>query len=396
MTATTVVVPTYNEAGNVAELVRRLGAVAGPAGIAEVIFVDDSSDHTPQVIAAVAAAAAVPVRLIHRPAAERHGGLSGAVVAGLAAAGTPWAVVMDGDLQHPPEDVPRLMAATGSADLVVASRYTGGGSAGGLAGRFRRFVSTRFTRTAKLVFPRRLGACTDPMTGFFAVRRDAVDLRSLRPQGFKILLEILVRHPLRVTEVPFAFAARQAEASKARWTHAVRLTHQLGRLRWDVWRGTGRQLASFATIGAVNVVLDVALFTALVLATGMPLTSKLAASVVAIGASYAMNARWTWPDAVRGRLRSRLPMFALLSLAGTGIAELCLVVSHYLLGLDSVLADNVSANGIGLALGLAWRFWSYGRWVFGEPAPAIDSPRMNTESDHMVSPAAVDVLDGAE
>src|SRR6185437_10337259 len=111
MSSVTIGVPTYNESDNVPELVRRLEAVREQAGIDEVIFVDDSTDDTPAVIERTSKLAAVPVRLVHRTEAERAGGLSGAVVAGIAAAHSPWVLVMDADLQHPPEDVPRLMAA---------------------------------------------------------------------------------------------------------------------------------------------------------------------------------------------------------------------------------------------------------------------------------------------
>ena len=144
MSSVTIVVPTCNESGNVAELVRRLGQLRFRGGIDEVIFVDDSSDGTPAVITEVSADSPMPVRMMHREPADRVGGLSGAVVAGLAAADSPWVLVMDGDLQHPPEDVPRLMAAAfdGNADTVVASRYCAGGESAGLSSSARRLVST--------------------------------------------------------------------------------------------------------------------------------------------------------------------------------------------------------------------------------------------------------------
>jgi energy-coupling factor transporter ATP-binding protein EcfA2 len=95
-----VLVPTRNEAGNVGPLLARLGPVLAGLG-GEVLFVDDSDDHTRAAVAAAASAAAVPVRLLHRTRAERTGGLGGAVQQGLAAATARLVVVMDGDLQHP-------------------------------------------------------------------------------------------------------------------------------------------------------------------------------------------------------------------------------------------------------------------------------------------------------
>jgi len=104
--AVTVVVPTRNEAGNVHELLRRLDEALGDI-VAEILFVDDSDDHTPQTVLAAAARSPRCVRLLHRPAGERGGGLGGAVVAGFRAARAPSAVVFDGDLQHPSEVVSR-------------------------------------------------------------------------------------------------------------------------------------------------------------------------------------------------------------------------------------------------------------------------------------------------
>ncbi|MFN8200868.1 MAG: glycosyltransferase, partial [Nakamurella multipartita] len=141
-----VIVPTFNEAPNVAELVARVGSAVADRGAdlsrVEIIFVDDSTDDTPRVIEQVARTAVLPVRMIHRTAPE--GGLGGAVVEGMRTATGTWCVVMDGDLQHPPELIPVLVARgeSSGADVVVASRYCGEGSADGLAGGVRRLVSS--------------------------------------------------------------------------------------------------------------------------------------------------------------------------------------------------------------------------------------------------------------
>src|SRR5262252_5381357 len=167
-----VLVPTRNEAGNVGPLVARLSPVLAALG-GEVLFVDDSDDHTSAAVAAAARAAAVPVRLLHRARAGRTGGLGGAVQEGLAAATARWTVVMDGDLQHPPEQVPNLIAAAErGADLVVATRYAGDGRADGLSSRFRGLASRGAGGAARLLFPRALAGVSDPMSGFFAVRSE--------------------------------------------------------------------------------------------------------------------------------------------------------------------------------------------------------------------------------
>jgi dolichol-phosphate mannosyltransferase len=227
------IVPTRNEAGNVREVTRRLAAALEGVA-AEVLFVDDSDDQTPDVVRDVATVTPHPrVRLLHRTGAERTGGLGGAVVAGLRAASAEWVCVLDGDLQHPPEAVPALLhaAQNSGADLVVATRYRDDGQAEGLT-TGRVAVSRAAASAAHALFPQRLRGVSDPMSGFFLVRRGALDLDTLAPQGFKILLEILVASPwLSVTEVGFDFAHRQAGASKASWQEGVRYGRSLARLR---------------------------------------------------------------------------------------------------------------------------------------------------------------------
>ena len=229
----TIVVPTFNEAGNVSALIGRI-ALACSALNTEVLFVDDSTDNTPQVITEAARSAPVPVRMIRRNAGERPGGLSGAVLNGLRGANADWVAVMDGDLQHPPELLPLLWARSqqGDADVVVASRYCNRGSAVGLANGARRAVSNGSTVLAKSLFPQYLKGCSDPMTGYFMLHRPAIDLMALQPCGFKILLEILVRCPLRVAEEPFIFDERFSGESKASLRQGLHFMRQIAALRF--------------------------------------------------------------------------------------------------------------------------------------------------------------------
>lgn len=241
------VIPTFNEAGNIPELLARL-ASAVPADLTcEVIFVDDSTDDTPRVIAETARDCRLAVSVMHRDKPE--GGLGGAVAAGLREASAPWIVVMDADLQHPPSLVPQLVAAgqrTG-ADLVVASRYTAGGSHTGLDGGFRVLASSLTTRLAKLTFRRQLRQVSDPMSGFFAVRAAALDAGLLRPLGYKILLELIVRCRLRrVTEVPYQFQDRFAGESKASLSEGWRFLRHLVMLRCS---GVRASMLAFGLIG---------------------------------------------------------------------------------------------------------------------------------------------------
>ena len=234
-----VIVPTRNEVGNIRPLIARI-ATAQRGIPTEVLFVDDSDDETPTVVEAIAeecAAGIVPdmtVRMLHRRAGARHGGLGGAVVEGIRLARAPWVCVMDADLQHPPELVRSLLdtARTGNASLVVASRYCTTGDSSGLSSASRVLLSRGASASAKLLFPRRLRKISDPMSGFFLVDRTAIDENALKPRGFKILLEIAVRTGgLRVAEVGYSFGDRYSGNSKSGSREGMRFVLHVGRLR---------------------------------------------------------------------------------------------------------------------------------------------------------------------
>lgn len=225
----TVVVPTFNEAENVVELVQRLSAACGPDTF-DLLFMDDGSDDLPGVACRVGLQTICRL-VVHRRTAP-SGGLSGAVVEGLNLCETPLAVVIDGDLQHPPEMVPAMIAALADADIVVASRYMKGGASSGLDRPWRHVVSGVCTGLARILFPVRLRHCTDPMAGAFAVRLDRLDAEVLRPRGYKVLLEILVTHRLAIAEIPYSFALRSRGESKASARQGLAFVVQLLALRF--------------------------------------------------------------------------------------------------------------------------------------------------------------------
>ncbi|MET8447307.1 glycosyltransferase family 2 protein [Streptomyces sp. NPDC005209] len=250
--AVTIVVPTFNESANIRQLLHQITESVPARLPCEVVFVDDSTDDTPEVIRQAAQDCPFPVTVLHRE--EAVGGLGGAVVEGLKAATSQWIVVMDGDCQHPPSLVPELVA-TGertSAGLVVASRYIKGGSRAGLAGSYRVAVSRGATWLTKSLFPRRLHGISDPMSGFFAIRRSAVTAEVLKPLGYKILLELAVRsRPRAVAEVPFVFQDRFAGESKSTAQEGFRFLRHLVGLRTA--SPVARMLA-FGLIGATGFV----------------------------------------------------------------------------------------------------------------------------------------------
>jgi dolichol-phosphate mannosyltransferase len=334
------VVPTRNEADNVAELVRRVER-AVPNLPLEIIFVDDSTDRTPEAIEALQGQHRPEIVLVHRSPEQRGDGLGGAVVRGLQIARAPLVCVMDADLQHPPELLPQMLEAAehDSADLVVASRYCGGGEAKTF-GRLRASISQGSTQVARLLFPNRLRNVTDPMSGFFLVRRNAINLAVLKPNGFKILLEIIGRSPgLRTTEVPFQFGTRHAGESKASLHEGLRFIQLLLGLRL----GAGvMRFARFGLVGVSGLVVNTMM---LGFATEMLgifyLLSALIATQVSTLWNFGLSEAWVFSrrHSTQGRPR-RLAMFLVMNNAAFGLRGPMIIALTSILGIH-YLASNL-------------------------------------------------------
>ena len=144
-----------------------------------------------------------------------------------------------------------------------------------------------------------------------------------------------------------------------------------------------RELAVFTVVGAVGYVVDVGLFNLLRYAgdpgvlEDKPLTAKALSVAAATVVTYAGNRHWTWRHRAWSSPHREFAIFVVLNGIGMVIAVGCLAFSHYVLGFTGPLADNLSANGAGLVLGSAFRFWAYRRWVF--PA-AVDTTEISTAS----------------
>ncbi len=293
----TIVVPTRNEVDNVSELVCGLRESLADVDY-QVVFVDDSTDETPLVIQDLAREDG-RVRLVRREGAERRGGLSTAVTRGLdlSSGASEYTCVMDADLQHPPGKVREMLetARLTDADVVVASRYADGGSYAGLSGKLRRAVSVGSKYLAQIVF-KEARKTSDPMTGFFLIKNEAISGIQFRPTGFKVLLEILVCAPeLKVVEAPFDFRARHAGVSKATLRQGFDyLTHMLS-LFWYV-PSAGR-FWKFCLVGASGVLVN--MVTLIVLAEVFD-AHKVIAWMFAVGVSilsnFLLNNAFTWRD----------------------------------------------------------------------------------------------------
>lgn len=354
------IVPTFNERENIAPLYERTLNAIGDEPF-EIIFVDDSLDNTPAEIRRIAQLDP-RVRLLHRE--ER--GLASAVVCGLGAARGDLVAVIDGDLQHPPEVLPRLVAAqraTG-ADLVVPSRYMPGGDPGGLS-PIRHLLSVGGKLVAQVVLSEARDT-TDPLSGCFLATRDtALALRGTKPRGFKILLELLVRAaPQRVVDLPYRFMPRVAEHSKLGWKTQVLYLSQL--LELVPLNPDNTRFFLFALIGGTGVAVNAALFMLLnpmLLGGTVPfptVMASLAASHAAMAWNFIWNTSITWRDRYRSDLLWRFAMrYLVVSEIGAAVTA---VVLELLRGIG--LRVDIVGQLVGIAASVLATYRLNDRWTW--------------------------------
>lgn len=291
--AVSVIIPTLNEVGNIDLLLRRVNDAMLGGDAYEVIVVDDgSTDGTREAVEAWSERGTV--RLVKR---DGERGLSGAVVRGAQQASGRVVVVMDADLSHPPEVLPELIGKVldGSHDVAIGSRHTPGGRVVGWP--LRRHVTSRIAAALATPFV----DVHDPMSGFFATRRELLTELDPEDPGFKVLLEVLVRRSDRdrVCEVPIEFRDREHGESKLNgrvvWSYLRQLVG-LSALR--VGRGSATR---FAFVGLMGVGVDLGLFS-LLLWQGVALgNAHIASFLVASVFNYVLNDLWTFGGREGGR-----------------------------------------------------------------------------------------------
>lgn len=356
-----VIVPTFNEGVNVERMYEAVSA-AFPDEPFEILYVDDSTDDTTERIRRLAAQDS-RVRLL-RGATRR--GLARSVVEGIQAARGEYVAVLDGDLQHPPSLLPYLLDVLrrGEADLVVPSRYVPGGSPGGLS-PVRRFISlgARLLAQAVLKEARRT---TDPLGGFFVVRRKALEGVQLSPRGWKILLEVLVRGRIeRVVDVPYAFQPRTAGDSKL--TLAVEL--QFLRHLVDLFLASpeSQRFWMFAVVGASGVLVNALAFT-LFLHLGdrydrlWVVLASLFASHVAMLNNFLWNYTFTWRDQRHRSFVAHLVRYWIVSELGSAVTALLASV------IISATHRYLVGQLVGVVVAVFVTYQLTNRWVFGRPA----------------------------
>lgn len=331
----------------------------------EIILVDDDSpDRTWEI--AQSMMADYPMLQVMRRQQER--GLSTAVIRGWQAARGEILGVIDGDLQHPPEVLYQLLEAIDrGADIAVASRHVDGGGVSDWSPT-RRFLSRGAQVLGLLVLPNVVGRVSDPMSGYFLVRRSAIAGRVMSPIGYKILLEVLGRGTIgEVAEVGYVFQERKEGESKVTWRQYVDYLGHLVRLRTSQGRiGRLRQrfpigrFVRFGLVGLSGVFVDTAVLYLLSDPTtlGWNLTrSKIVAAEVAIINNFLWNDRWTFGDLSshqsgwRKRLK-RFLKFNVICLSGLILNVLILNLLFNVFGINRYVA-----NLLAIAVVTFWNFW---------------------------------------
>jgi dolichol-phosphate mannosyltransferase len=352
------VIPTYNESQNIKELVTVLSKLLDeflPNNYELIVVDDDSPDRTWEV--AESLVGDYPQLKVLRRKGER--GLSTAVIRGWQNADGEVLGVIDGDLQHPPERLLKLLAAIqNGADLAVASRHieTGGVSNWNLA---RRFLSRGAQLLGLIILPGVIGRVSDPMSGYFAVRRDAICDRPLHPIGYKILIEVLARGAIsKVTEIGYIFQERQEGESKVTWKQYLEYISHLIRLRLSL--GEFRRFLRFGLVGFSGVFVDMAVLYLLhdPASLGWGLTrSKFIAGEIAIINNFLWNDAWTFRDLSnkQSTWKSKLKRFIkfnLVCLIGLGLNVVLLNLFFNILHIHYLVA-----NFLAIALVTVWNFW---------------------------------------
>ena len=357
------VVPTYNEAGNVVLLVEKLAGLLDricPNDYELIIVDDDSPDQTWEMARSLLSE--YPNLRVMRRTRER--GLSTAVIRGWQVSRGRFLGVIDGDLQHPPEVLEKLLGELIlGRDLVVASRHVAGGGISEWS-VFRRMTSRGAQILGLMIAPQVVGRVSDPMSGYFMMRRSAIMNQILNPQGYKILLEILGRGEIeQISEVGYVFQERQDGESKVTWRQYVEYLQHLIRLRSNgrLEKFQGRfpigRFLKFGAVGFSGVFVDLGVFWLLSNVGFAAVIATILSAEVAVLNNFIWNDRWTFGDRSiqqpgRRSLVKRFLKFNVLCLVG-------IVLQGTLVGLMSNVAGfpAIGAKLLAIAIVMLWNFW---------------------------------------
>lgn len=351
-----VVVPAYRERENVPALLRALDQALAGLDWETIVVVDDALDGTEELVRA-AAQQDRRVRCLHRIGRQ---GLASACIEGMLASSAPYLAVMDADLQHDETLLPKLLDAARShgADIVVASRYMPGGSTGELASD--RVWISRLASTLSRVLCQGL---TDPMSGFFVVRRTFLErvVRRLYGRGFKILLDMIAaaRGEVSLQELPYRMRSRERGESKL----GARVVAEFFML--ILYHVFGRMLPGrfflFAAVGTTGIGVHLGVLWLMFAGSGNFLVSQAVATWAAMTSNFFLNNAVTYGDQ---RLSGRKIVRGLLSFyAACGIGAL----------INLALADWLFINSLpywiagltGALVAALWNFFTTASFTWG-------------------------------
>jgi dolichol-phosphate mannosyltransferase len=350
------VLPTYNESENVGVLVAQLSRLLDRAlgDRYELIVVDDDSPDRTWEVAQTLVSAYPKLRVMRR---QGERGLSTAVIRGWQMAQGEVLGVIDADLQHPPETLLQLLAEIDhGTDLAIASRHVanGGVSEWSVA---RRILSRGAQVLGLLILPSVVGRVSDPMSGYFMVRRSAIADKLLDPVGYKISIEVLGRGDIgRIAEVGYVFQERQEGASKVTFKQYTEYLQHLLRLRFA--RVPVRRFLRFGIVGVSGVFVDLAVFYLLRNSLHGGLTvSAAVSSEVAIFNNFIWNDAWTFADLANqqpgwSQRSKRFLKFNLICLLGVIVNVVLVNLLYHQLEMSEYLAKLIA-----IAIVMLWNFW---------------------------------------
>ncbi|MGZ4932673.1 MAG: glycosyltransferase [Halobacteriota archaeon] len=352
-----IVIPTYNERDNIQELLERTHRSMEPLGTSyELIIVDDDSPDKTWELASQYADA-YHVRTVRRRGKR---GLATAVLEGFSAARYDIIVVMDADLQHPPEKVPLLLSCVqNGADIAVGNRFIENGTSAGFS--FLGYTASKAAGTLARTLFREVRNVKDIESGFFAFKKDIIAHADLRPIGYKILLELLVQGSYStVTEVGYTFGKREAGASKLGVKNSVAYLRHISSLFYR--SGEFRRFAQFCAVGGAGAVLNLALLYVLTELGMFYGAAGLIAIEVGLLSNFVLNRSWTFKD--RGVAGFKSTMAALgrdhaVRVVGIILNLAILLILTSLFGVFYLLSQL-----IGLIVGMVWNYGGNQWWTW--------------------------------
>jgi dolichol-phosphate mannosyltransferase len=361
----TVIIPTFNEEANIRNIVMAVDAVFHENSLhGQILVVDDKSSDATISIVQELKRQKENVEILVR---EKDHGLSQSVADGFSHAASEVFIVIDADFSHPPVLIPRMYDEIRQGnDIVIGSRYMEGGGIKKWPLK-RRLISIGATFLGRLLFP----DITDPVSGFFAVKKEVVEKAPLKPRGYKILLEVLGKGTWeKDREIPFEFIDREIGSSKLKIKTIIEYALQVTDITlysfshhhsaaWREWK----RVFKFGMVGFTGIVVNLAVLTILMVAGISGYIALFFAIILAILNNFIWNDLWTFSDSARRMVTSsweRLRLFYIVSAGGAVINYGVAILLTYSVGMKIDLADL-----IGILIGFVWNFLINRRYTWG-------------------------------